>query len=112
MLPSVRDRPGLAEMALADAPDFATALAAGEARGLSPRDALKSAFGKWVTENAEAVQRYAIASLHGESEKPGAMVNYSRLAQVLAIQVADLTTTLQETRRELAEVRKLLPETP
>jgi hypothetical protein len=81
--------PSLATMTLADAPDYLTAIAAGEAHGLTPPDALKSAFGKWLSENAGAVERFGLANFYEGTEESKAFANYSALVRLLTLMVAE-----------------------
>ena len=76
-------------MHLADAPDYFTAVAAGEAHGLAPTHALKAAFGKWMTDHADAVQRYGLANFYDGPDASRAFANYTRLVQFLTIVVAE-----------------------
>lgn len=106
LLPTLSRAPSLAAMSLADAPDFATALAAGEAHGLAPKDALTSAFGKWMTENAEAVERYGLANFYDGVDQSRAMVDYSRLTRLLAIALADTTGRVRELEARIADIEQ------
>lgn len=83
------ERTDLVSLSLKDCPDLVTAVAAGEAHGLSPRDALKAAFMKWANDNAESVQRYGIANFYDGIDQPRAMMNYTGLIQFLTIIVAE-----------------------
>lgn len=95
----------LATMPLADAPDYFTAVAAGEAHGLQPTQALKSAFGKWLADNAEAVQRYGLANFYDGFDANKAFVNESRLLHFLTIVVAEQGREI----RQLREQRQVTP---
>lgn len=82
----------LEQMSLADAPDYRTAIAAGLAHGLTPFEAVKSAFGKWLTTNAADVQRFKLANFYARQRRQrrqGAFVNYTHLLRFLTIVVAD-----------------------
>ena len=98
IIPSPNAAVALDALHLADAPDYFTAIAAGEAHGLVPTQALKAAFGKWLTDHADAVQRYELANFYDGQDASRAFVNYSRLAQFLVIVVA-------EQGREIAELK-------
>lgn len=97
----VHSSDALAAMSLADAPDLPTAIAAGIAHGLTPSDALKSAFGKWMTEHAEGVQAFGLANLYDGPDANRAMVNQTRLLQYLAVMV-------DQQRREIASLQQQL----
>lgn len=88
-------------MTLADAPDLPTAIAAGIAHGLTESQALKSAFGKWMGEHADAVERFGLANFYDGTDASRAMVNYSRLVQFLCVAVA-------EQQRQIAEMRECI----
>lgn len=104
MLTLAPDRAALQAMTLADAPDLPTAIAAGLAHGLTEPEALKSAFGKWMSEHAADVQRFGLANFYDGTDAPRMMVNYSRLAQFLCVVVA-------EQQRQIADLqqRQLTP---
>jgi hypothetical protein len=83
-------------LSLADAPDLPTAIAAGIAHGLTEPEALKSAFGKWMSEHAEDVQRFGLANFYDGTDAARMMVNYSRLAQFLCVVVAEQQRQIQQ----------------
>ena len=91
----------LKEMHLADAPDYVTAIVAGLAHGLTPREALHGAWGKWMADNAESIQEFGLANFYDGFEADRAMVNYTGVTQYLAIMVA-------EQGRENAEMKERL----
>lgn len=76
-------------MSLADAPDLPTAIAAGLAHGLTPKAALKSAFGKWMSEHAEDVQRFGLANFYDGPDASRAFVNETAMLHFLCIVVAE-----------------------
>lgn len=92
----------LRTMTLADAPDLLTAIAAGEAHGLTPPAALKSAFGKWLTENRVEIERYRIATM-GKSR---AMVNQTALLRLLTIILVEQGRELATLREDVRTLRK------
>jgi hypothetical protein len=98
----VAQHTGLDRLSLADAPDLPTAIAAGLAHGLTESEALKSAFGKWMSEHAADVQRFGLANFYDGPDASRAMVNYSRLAQFLCVVVA-------EQQRQIAVLTQRLP---
>jgi len=91
-------RADLAQMSLADAPDYMTAIAAGIAHGLEPKHALRSAFGKWLTDNKEAVEGLGLANVYAEN---GAMVDQSRSLQFALLLLA-------EQQRQIVELTERL----
>ena len=95
----------LSEMSLADAPDYTTAVAAGLAHGLAPTEALKSAYGKWLTDHADAVQEFGLANFYDGKDSNHAFVNETRLAQYLAIMVAEQGRQIAELREELEQLK-------
>lgn len=90
--------PDVGAISLADAPDQPTAIAAGMAHGLTAREALTAAFGKWMSENVEAVELFGLANFYAGAEASQAMVNYSLLTQFLCV-------TVMEQHRQIAELR-------
>jgi hypothetical protein len=97
----VAERAGLDRLALADAPDLPTAIAAGLAHGLTEPEALKSAFGKWMSEHAADVQRFGLANFYDGADSSRAMVNYSRLAQFLCVVVAEQQRQIAALTRQI-----------
>lgn len=102
----------LASMSLADCPDLGTAVAAGIAHGLTPKEAVKSAFMKWMQENSVGVQGYGLANFYDGPESPRAMVNYSALTQFLAITVAEQQRAIESLTREIVAIRAVVPYLP
>lgn len=102
----------LATMSLAECPDHTTAIQAGIMHGLAPSDALKSSFGKWLSENHDAVQTFGLANFYDGPHAGRAFVNYSRLTQLLAVMVADQSRQIAALQSEAARVRALLPYLP
>lgn len=100
--------PDLATLSLAEAPDFHTAMLAGEAHGLEPSEALKSAFGKWLRENHEAIQKYGVGNFYDGPEADRAMVNHTRLLQFVTITLADMGQKVARLESENAELRERL----
>lgn len=90
------ERTDLAFLSLKDCPDYLTAVAAGEAHGLAPRDALKAAFMKWQNDNAESLQRYKLANFYDGPDQPRAMVDYTGYVQFLTIIVAEQGRAIAE----------------
>lgn len=105
LLPAPPSTPDtLASLSLADAPDYFTAVAAGEAHGLAPTHALKASFGKWLAEHADAVQHYGLANFYDGKDAHRAFVNYTRLLQFLCLVVAEQGRELHALRsRHLVE---------
>ena len=104
-LAPAQDAAGLKHTSLADAPDYLTAVAAGITHGLGPSEALKSAFGKWLTEHAEAVQRFGIANWYDGPDASRAFVNQTRLVQYLCVRLADQERDIADLRSEIATMR-------
>lgn len=92
----------LGELSLAAAPDLLTAVAAGEAHGLAPSEALKAAFGKWLTEHAESVERYGLASFYEGHDASRAFVNQTRLLQFVTVMLAEQGREIASMRRDLS----------
>lgn len=102
----------LAMMSLDDCPDLWTAVEAGIMHGLKPSEALKSAFGKWMRENASAIQMFGLANFYDGPHADRAMVNYTRVIQYLAITCAEQSRQIAQLQTEQARVRALLPYLP
>lgn len=102
----------LATMSLAECPDHMTAIQAGIMHGLAAPEALKSSFGKWLSENADAVQQFGLANFYDGPHADRAFVNYTRLTQLLAVMVADQSRQIAALQSEAARVRALLPYLP
>lgn len=92
----------LAEMSLADAPSYSVAVAAGLAHGLAPEDALDAAFGKYMTEHADAVQAFGLANFYDGKNADHAFANYSRMLRFLLITVADLKSQVATLTAEVS----------
>lgn len=99
----------LGEMSLANAPDLLTAIAAGEAHGLAPSEALKSAFGKWMSEHADAVQRYGLANFYDGKDANRAFVNETRLLQFAVIMLDQQAREIRELRASIEHIPSLTP---
>ena len=95
----------LEDMHLADAPDYITAILAGIAHGLTPQKALHGAWGKWMSDNAEAIQKFGLATFYDGFEGNRAMVNYTGITQYLAIMVAEQGRQIESLREELDNVK-------
>lgn len=88
LLPAPIARDDLATLALADCPDPWTAIQAGLAHGLTPKQAITSAFGKFVlAEHAETLQAFEIANFYDGTDQPRAMLNTSALLRLLTLMV-------------------------
>lgn len=98
----------LATMSLAEAPDYLTALAAAEAHGIAPPEALRSAFGKWLTDNHEVIQRYGLANFYDGPEAARAMVNQGAMVRFLAIALADMGKRVARIEDENRELRRMI----
>lgn len=98
----------LESMHLADAPDYTTAIMAGLAHGLTPRDALHGAWGKWMTDHAESIQKFELANFYDGPESSKAMVNYSRFVHYLVVMVAEQDRHLLTLREELDDIKATL----
>lgn len=94
--------PALAELSLAAAPDLPTAIAAGIAHGLAPHQALDSAFGKWLSEHADEVERFKLAHFYDGADASRAMQDQSRLIRFLCVALA-------EQQRQIAALAHLMP---
>lgn len=92
----------LEQMSLADAPDLPTAVAAGIAHGLAPREALKSAFGKWMTEHADAVQAFGLANFYDGTDAHRAMTNQTALLQYLIVMVDTQQRQIEGLKQQIA----------
>lgn len=100
LVPVAEPSARLAASALADAPDLPTAIAAGLAHGLTPSDALKSAFGKWLRDHADAVQDFGLANFYDGKDASRAMVNQTRVIQFLCVALAEQGRQIRALQRQ------------
>jgi len=95
----------LSEMHLADAPDYITAIAAGLAHGLTPPKALHAAWGKWMTDHADAIQAFGLANFYDGPDASRAMTNSTNVTRYLAIMVAEQGAQIAALREELEQLK-------
>ena len=88
LLPAVSPRDDLATISLKDCPDPWTAIQAGLAHGLTPKQAITSAFGQFfLSEHADVLQAFEIANFYDGTDQPRAMLNTSALLRLLTLMV-------------------------
>lgn len=93
----------LASLSLADCPDPWTAIQAGLAHGLTPKQAITSAFGKFfLAEHAEALQAFEIANFYDGTDQPRAMLNTSALLRVLTLMVFEQSAQISALKSQMA----------
>lgn len=95
----------LRKMSLRECPDLLTAIAAGEAHGLTSAEALKSAFGKWLIENADDVERYKLAHFYAGKKANRAMVNNTALLRFVTVMLVEQGKALATLREEVRTLR-------
>lgn len=112
-----RQRPrliDLATMSLADAPDLWTAIDAGIMHGLSPREAMRSAFHKWLGDNGAAVQSFGLANFYaqdglGNPDTSKAFVNHKAFMEFAVIMLAEQARVIARQGEAIDALQRTLP---
>jgi hypothetical protein len=113
LLPPVAPRADLATLSLKDCPDPWTAIQAGLAHGLTPKQAITSAFGEFfLSQHAETLQAFEIANFYDGTDQPRAMLNTSALVRLLTLMVFEQSRQIAALHQEAARMRALLPYLP
>lgn len=93
----------LKSMSLADCPDYATAVAAGIAHGLAPKEALKSAHMQWAKDHADAVQAFGLGNFYDGPDANRLMMDLKAYIQFLCIRLADQEQQLADLNQKLLD---------
>lgn len=104
------ERTDLASLSLTDCPDLPTAIAAGIAHGLPEREALKSAFMKYMREHEPDFQRFKLANFYDENDKGRAFVDWTGMIQFLLVRV--VTQQQQIDALQAAQDQRIPPTPP
>lgn len=92
-------------MSLAECPDYATAVAAGIAHGLTPEQALASSYMKLATDHAEAWQAFGLGNFYDGPEAFKQFMDLKRHIQYLCIRNADLERQVAACRADIDALR-------
>lgn len=107
----------LATMSLEECHDLWTAIEAGILHGLPPREALRTAFHKWLGENADAAQVFGLVNFYatdalGNRDTSKAFVNHKAFMEYAVITMAEQDKAIRALSAQVQQLTALLPYLP